>query len=321
MSAFKLSDPGASLASDPTLSEYLRCYEFPLPPDVRYGYLRFQSSQARDRVGLFGQAWVPYHPVGTILLIHGYSEHTGNYAELVRDFVGARFAVAALDLRGQGLSEGARGHLESPTAYVEDVEDFLKEIFPLLLPSHPLFIWGHSLGALVGLQLLLRGKIPARPHAAVFTSAFLGFRELTGGQKFLAQLAPLLAKLLPSLPVAHKIPPTVLSHDESYLARRLEDPLISRVATPLWLMSAGKAIQEVRANVGQFQRLSPTLFMLAGDERVTNLTDARKFAFEAYASLRHKVIEFPNYLHELEKEPAVRPRVLSETLAWFRSHI
>ena len=48
--------------------------------------------------------------------------------------------------------------------------------------------------------------------------------------------------------------------------------------------------------------------------------DARRFAFRAFAGQRHKVIEFPGMYHELEKEPEVRNRVVSETIAWFRSH-
>jgi alpha-beta hydrolase superfamily lysophospholipase len=317
--AFTLSGSG-SHGQDPTTSEYLRCYELPQPPAVRYGYYRFESPQPKDRVSLFGQAWLPEHAKGTVLLLHGYSEHTGNYAQLIHDFVNARLAVMAMDLRGHGLSEGPRGHLGSPTAYVEDVETFLEKIFPQLLPNRPLYLWGHSLGSLVGLQLLVRGKAPVRPAAAVFSSALLGLPELSGSQKILAALAPLVAKFFPTLPVTHGISSGTLSHDEEYLARRHEDPLVIRVSTPLWLLSIRKAIAQVQAEAARFQHLSPTLFLLAGDERVTNLNEARRFAFHAYASLRHKVIEFPGYYHELEKEKDLRPRIVSESLAWINSH-
>lgn len=317
---FKLSDPGTTIVQDPAMGEYLRCYEFPQPPDVRYGYFHFESPQTKDRVRLFGQAWLPNHAVGTVLLLHGYSEHSGNYAQLVRNFTDAKFAVMAMDMRGHGLSEGPRGHADSPTTYVEDLEFFANSVFQQLLPQRPLYVWGHSLGGLVGLQVLLRAKLPTRPTAAVFTSAMLGFPELTGPQKILAKLAPLIAKILPTLPVAHGISTNVLSHDESYLARRFEDPLISRVATPKWLLSMQVAVNELQKNADQFQKLNQTLFMLAGDEKVTNLNEARKFAFKAYAGVKHKVIEFPGYYHELEKEPGVRERIVSESIAWFKSH-
>jgi hypothetical protein len=53
---------------------------------------------------------------------------------------------------------------------------------------------------------------------------------------------------------------------------------------------------------------------------VTSLNEARKFAFRAYSGLTHKVIEFPGYFHELEKEKAIRARVVSESIGWFKSH-
>ncbi|RZA07669.1 MAG: alpha/beta fold hydrolase [Proteobacteria bacterium] len=318
--AFKLSDPGKTLAQDPAMSEYLRCYEFPGPPETRYGYVRIDSPQAKDRVGLFGQAWSPLHATGTVLLIHGFAEHGGNYAHLVRDFVNAHLAVAMLDLRGHGLSEGARGHVEGPHTYAEDIEAFMQEVFPLLLPNRPLYVFGHSLGGLTALQLLQRKKLPAKVAGAVLTSPLLGFPELLAPQKYLAALAPIIAKIMPTLPVAHGIPPTVLSHDEAYLARRERDPLNSRVATPKWLISVGKSVLEVQAKADEAGAACPTLTMLAGDEKVTNLNEARRFAFRAYSGLRHKVIEFPGYYHELEKEPGVRARVVSEAIAWFKSH-
>lgn len=302
------------------MCEYLRCYEFPLPPSVRYGYRRFESPQSNDRVNLFGQAWLPNHATGTVAILHGYSEHSGNYAQLVHDFIEARLAVVMIDLRGHGLSEGPRGHLERPETYAEDLEAFLNSLVPQLLPHRPLYLWGHSLGGLIGLQLLLRGKLPSRPAAAIFTSPLLGFPELVGRQKLLAGLAPAVSAVFPTLPIAHGISPQVLSHDEEYLAKRFEDPLISRVTTPRWLLSVRKATGSIQAAATKFQNLSPTLFLLAGDERVTNLNDARKFAFQAYGGLKHKVIEFPGYFHELEKEKAIRPRLISEFLAWIKCH-
>jgi lysophospholipase len=320
MSEFRLSDPGSSLALDPAMAEYLRAYGLPQPPLARYGYARIASPQERSRVALLTQAWVPAHAIATVLLVHGYSEHAAIYSRLIRDFVEARFAVIALDLRGHGLSEGPAGHCPTPLTYAEDVEKIVTEIFPNALPNSPLFLWAHSLGAMTALQVLHRGRLPVRPAAAAFTSPLLGFPELRGVQKLLAKVAPLLAKAAPALPVAHGIPPTDLSHDETYLARRHEDPLVRRVATPRWLESAKAAVAELQHQAGDFAALCPTLLMLAGDERVTNLGESRRFAFRAYAGQRHKVIEFPGMFHELEKEPSARPRVVSESIAWFRSH-
>ena len=78
-------------------------------------------------------------------------------------------------------------------------------------------------------------------------------------------------------------------------------------------------MQELRNSAASFRDLAPTLMMLAGDERIANVMSARAFAFEAYANLRHKVVEYPGMRHELEKEP-VRESVVTETLSWLDSH-
>ncbi len=320
MNSFRLSDPGTPFAQDPAMAEYLRAYDFPLPPEVRYGFLRLDSPQQNDRVRLLAQAWVPNHAVGTIFLIHGYAEHSGNYAKLVREFTQSQFAVIAFDHRGHGLSEGPAAHVQNPETYAEDAEKIIATIFPQLLPNRPLYIWAHSLGAMVALQLLLRHRLPVKPRGVVLSSPLLGFPVLNGLQKAMSKIAPLLAKILPSLPVAHGISPSILSHDEQYLARRHEDPLVKRVTTPRWFEATKESVAKLQKNAEAFRALSPTLLMLAGDEKVTNLNSARDFAFRAYAGQVHKVVEFPGIYHELEKEPAVRQRVVSESLAWFRSH-
>ena len=317
---FRLSEPGVPLGLDPAMREYLTCYAFPQPPDLRYGYVRFESEQANDRVGLFGQAWLPDQSQATVIIVHGFAEHAGNYAKLVNDFTEAKFAVVMMDLRGHGLSEGPRGHVGSSTTYVEDLETFLRLVIPQVLPHRPVFLWAHSLGGLTGLQLLQRNRLGFEMRATVLTSPFLGIPEISGVQKILATMAPVAAKIIPSAPFAHGMSPKNLSHDLDYLKLRSTDPLIHHVATPQWLESEKLAISDIQTKANEFQKKSPTLLMLAGDEKITHLGEARRFAFRAYSDLRHKVIEFPGYFHELEKEPEIRDRVVKESIAWFRSN-
>lgn len=316
----KLSEPGNALSQDPGTREYLRCYGLPSPPEVRYGSLRFDSPEPSYRVSLFGQAWLPVQAEATVLFIHGFCEHTGNYGKLINELINSRIAVASMDLRGHGFSEGARGHVDAPHCYLTDLEYFARIVFPTLTPNRPLHIWAHSLGGLLALQLLWRKKLPVTPASIIVTSPFLGFPELSGLPKMMAAMAPTLARIMPSLPVSADIKPESLSHDSEYLSERAKDPLIFGVATPQWFVSMQKLIADTQNNAIGFPDLTPTLCMLAGDERVTNLTEARRFAFNGLASMKHKVIEFPGMRHELEKEPSIRERVVKESIAWMLSH-
>ncbi len=317
---FKLSDPGMSYSqSDSNLMEYLNSYGFPFPPNIRYGNLSFEASRSPHRVRLFGQAWKPESVKGTILLVHGFAEHIGNYGQLINDFVNNDFAVVALDLRGHGLSEGTRGFVESPSCYAEDIEEWLSYCYPHVAPNKPLMIWAHSLGSLIALQLLIRGNLPVVPSATSLSSPLLGFPRLSGFRKVLMQFSDVVGRLFPTLQIDSGIPNSALSTDQRYLERRQLDGLIHHSVTPSWVINIKKILKVVREDTNAYENICPILLMLAGEEQVTNLVDARDFAFRNLSSLYHKVIEFPNARHEVEKE-SVRPRVVAETLSWFNTH-
>lgn len=317
---FRLTEPGATLIREPSVREYLKTYNLPIPPNVRYGHVRFDSQQSDYRVKLFGQAWVPEHSLGTVFLIHGFAEHSGCYGRLIQNFTDARLAVAAMDFRGHGLSEGPRGHTDAPNCYAEDIEQFTRIVLPSLNLNRPVFLFGHSMGGLVTLQLMLRNQITAKVTATVVTSPLLGLPELGGVQKILARLSPIIEKFFPTLGFPHNIPDDILSHDREYLAQRAKDPLIVQKASPRWLSSIKDLMENVHTHAGEFYKLAPTFLMLSGEEHVTNLSESRRFAFNGLADRKHKVVEFPGYYHELEKEPAIRDRVVREAIAWFTSH-
>lgn len=300
--------------------EYLRHYSLPVPPACRYGSVRFPIDRKNEKSLLMGHVWLPENARATVLFLHGYSEHTGNYSELIHDFLNQGFAVVALDLRGHGLSEGPKGHAPTSTSYVEDVEAFANAIIPQVMPNHPIFLWAHSLGSLVALQLVFRKKLFKSFSAVTISSPLLGMPPLTGMKKFLSLLSYPLSKVLPSISIDPGIGPEILSHDQAYLARRKKDHLIHRSTTPGWFVQIKQAIKQVQSHAINFPNLSPTLVLLAGDEKVTDLPSARGFAMAAFSGFQHKVIEFPDYYHELEKEPAIRHRVISESIAWFNNH-
>lgn len=317
---FKLSEPGAAYSDrNADLMAYLQSYGLPYPPLVRYGNLFFESSQKHLRVKLFGQAWVPESAIGTVVLVHGFSEHTANYPALIHDLINAQYAVTAIDLRGHGLSEGPRGHVDNSTCLAEDIEAWINIVLPYLTPSAPLYFWAHSMGAQACLQVIMRNNLPKSPAAVVLSSPMLGYPRLPFLQNTLLKLAPTIAKLFPAVQFPLGLPDEILTSNRAYLEKRRTDPLINSVATPQWVVSMQTAMPQISAAADLLRKGPPTLLMLAGDERLVDLLASRSLAFAAFSSTRHKVIEFPGARHELEKD-SVRNRVVAETMAWLRSH-
>ena len=101
------------------------------------------------------QEWLPDgDPRAVLVLVHGLAEHCCRYGNLVDHFVPRGFAVHGHDHIGHGRSGGRR-------VFVRRFED-LTEVLDLQIdrvrarhPAKPLFLIGHSLGALIASRFLL----------------------------------------------------------------------------------------------------------------------------------------------------------------------
>ena len=129
----------------------------PVPDNYVTGALK-----TRDGVSLRFARWRP--PAGrrgTVCIFQGRSEWIEKYFETVRDLRARGFAVAALDWRGQGLSQRAlsdrrKGYVRDFVEYDIDLETFMHEV---VLPDcpPPIFAIGHSTGATVLIRAAYRG--------------------------------------------------------------------------------------------------------------------------------------------------------------------
>jgi len=83
---------------------------------------------ARDGVRLFWHTERATDPAGHVALVHGYAEHLGRHAEIMRALVEGRYTVHLLDCRGHGQSGGKRVHVDRFDEYVSDLEVFLARV-------------------------------------------------------------------------------------------------------------------------------------------------------------------------------------------------
>src|ERR1700691_2463252 len=87
----------------------------------------------------------PSQPWAQLVLLHGYGDHAGRYLQFLQ-WLGARgVGCQAIDFRGQRRSSGRRGFVRKWDEYLDD----LKVILDLQDQALPLFVLGHSHGALV----------------------------------------------------------------------------------------------------------------------------------------------------------------------------
>jgi lysophospholipase len=99
---------------------------------------------------------------GTVCIFQGRTEFIEKYFEVVRELRARGFAVAAIDWRGQGLSERLlsdrrKGHVTNFAKYELDLETFMAEV---VLPDcpPPLFALAHSMGASILLRVAANNR-------------------------------------------------------------------------------------------------------------------------------------------------------------------
>lgn len=127
--------------------------ENPLPPGAECIEL-----VTRDRQRLRAMRVVPESARGTFVILGGRGDFIERYFETAQDLIARGFAVAVLDMRGQGGSQRPerqpyRDRTRSFAGFDEDVRTLMDD---LVIPScpPPYIALGHSTGAHVLLRLL-----------------------------------------------------------------------------------------------------------------------------------------------------------------------
>lgn len=115
--------------------------------------------RALGRVSLVGfdilvHYWRPPEPKGTLIIVHGYFDHSGLYGQVVRFGLAHGLTVLAYDQPGHGLSSGERLAIDDFDRYADVLAALLRRAEPVL--SGPRYTLGQSMGGAVLLNHLWR---------------------------------------------------------------------------------------------------------------------------------------------------------------------
>lgn len=242
---------------------------------------------------------------GSLILLHGFGDHSGRYGEVAAWFADRGLDVYALDQRGHGRSPGKRGHVSRFSQFLSDVAALRK--LAALEHSGPQVLLGHSFGGTVALRYLETG--PEGLAGAIVSSPFLAVAMPVPRWKRL--LARMLIEVLPSVPVATGLDVAHLSTDPAVGQAARSDHLYHRVMTP-------RAYRELLAAqvavVAEGRHIAvPLLLLLAGDDRIVSRPASEAFARSLTGDVTVKVYE--GFYHEIFNEPH-RARVFRDVEPW-----
>jgi alpha-beta hydrolase superfamily lysophospholipase len=105
---------------------------------------------------LAGHIYKPVEYKATVILLHGYLNHTGQMKHLIGYLLGQGYAVAAFDMPGHGLSKGNRGSIDDFSQYSDAMRNSIKVVGERL--HEPYHLVAFSLGAGVALDYLLTSE-------------------------------------------------------------------------------------------------------------------------------------------------------------------
>jgi lysophospholipase len=267
-------------------------------PADRYGF--FDRAGARIRCAWWNAVGTPAaKPRGTVVLLTGRGEFIEKYAtEVVGELLGRGYAVAAMDWRGQGLSDRpladrGKGHIDNFTTYMADVRMFLQTVVAPDAPS-PVLALCHSMGGHILMRVLAENG-PGPIEAALFVSPMTGlYREamLRSVLMVMPEVPMVDERYLfgtgPFVLLARQFNSNFVTHDE----RRYRftddwfaaDPRLSLGGPTLgWGRQAVRSMAAAQAP-GYLERIDiPLLLITAGEDR---LIDPRTHA-PMVARMRH----------------------------------
>jgi alpha-beta hydrolase superfamily lysophospholipase len=243
---------------------------------------------------------------GALVMIHGYSSHSGIYRHVAGALSAVGFFVTQYDCRGHGRSQGRRGHVARFAEYVDDLEAVVGRT-RALAPDGPLGLMGHSHGATIALDAVLSGRIS--PDHLVVAAPFLGLAMAVPVHK--RAIAPLLSALWPTVTMQSEIPPSDVCRNLEVVAHFEQDPLLHHVATPRWFQEARAAQARIQALAARLH--IPTLLLMAGVDRIVSNSAVLAFAQTAGACV--DVRRYEGLYHELWWEPE-RAQVIADTTDW-----
>ncbi|MEN8127482.1 MAG: alpha/beta hydrolase [Planctomycetota bacterium] len=113
---------------------------------------RFGSFESADFT-LAANLYKPAQYTATVVLLHGYLNHTGQFRHLIHFLLDNNYAVAVFDLPGHGLSSGETARIDSFAQYITATQDFLALVKDQL--SGPYHAVGFSAGAAILIEMLL----------------------------------------------------------------------------------------------------------------------------------------------------------------------
>jgi alpha-beta hydrolase superfamily lysophospholipase len=267
--------------------------------------------QSSDRVGLYRQCWAPAGDAKAVItLVHGFGEHSGRYRHVAEALTSEGYALVSGDHRGHGRSQGLRGHTPSYEQLMNDIAGLLAEAAQRF-PDRPHFIYGHSMGANLTLNYVLRRR--PQLDGVVATGPWL--RLAFEPPRWKAALGRAMDHIYPALQQDTGLDLEGLSRDAAVGRAYAADPLVHSKMSARMFTSLHAAGLWALEHAAEFPL--PLLLMHGGADRITSALASREFAAKAPQCLFKA---WDGFYHEIHNEPE-QQQIFATITAWLNARV
>ena len=259
---------------------------------------------------IFFRSSVLNNSKASILLIHGFAEHSARYAYVTHALNKAGFNVYAFDLAGHGLSGYTKGFIKNINDYIKNVDNMI-ELISKNHPQQKIGILGHSMGGLIALYAMQKNY--KNLYSAVLSNPLLKIKATPG--IFKHYLANTLALINPYLRLASTVKTEYLSNNEKSNQEYQNDKLILKSVCIGWYRQICLALSKVK----HIKPSVATLVQLSAYDEVID-SDYAQIWFNNLTDKQHLLNIYQNARHELYHE-LQRDLYIQDMIAWFVNHL
>jgi alpha-beta hydrolase superfamily lysophospholipase len=262
---------------------------------------------------IYYQSWLPEsEPKAVLLIVHGLAEHSGRYGNVVNHFVPMGYAVYGNDHIGHGKSDGTRGYIKR----FDDYTNTLKVYFDMISrwqPDKPIFLVGHSLGALIGAVYLLDHQ--AELAGAVLSGALV---KVPGNiTPVTILLGKMLSALIPRFGML-VLDANGVSRDPAVVRAYVSDPLVYRGKTTARL--SAEMLKAMQSVTGQANKIAlPIMILQGGADKLVDPTGAQML-YDTVSSVDKEIRIYDGFYHEVYNDPG-HDQVLRDVERWLEAHL
>lgn len=264
-----------------------------------------------SRFRLYWQRWLTDGPPrGIVVIVHGVGEHSGRYKNVAAPLVANGYSVWGYDHRGHGRSSGRRIHVDRWGDYREDLQSVL-DLVAHSEPAKALFLYGHSMGALVVLDFLLHH--PQRVQGAIVSGAPMEPAGVASPWQIVVARA--LSAWCPGFPLRLNLDSTTLSRDPAAVQAYRSDPLVTGRTTVRWGTETLAAVARVKARAAE---LRVPVLLIHGEADRLNLPRGSRVLRDAIAGAELQI--YRGAYHEAHND-LEHMRVAEDVRQWLNRRI